>query len=77
MAAGGTQNLTPTATGTDTYTLTCANTVGSSPTSSVNLTVTAASSGSGHGGALDVLALLGLAGMCAARILRLRPRVLP
>jgi hypothetical protein len=41
--------------------------------------VTAASGGSGHsgGGALDVLALLGLAGMGFARILRLRPRVLP
>jgi subtilisin family serine protease len=40
---------------------------------------TAASAGSGHsgGGALDVLALLGLAGMGFARILRLRPCVLP
>jgi Subtilase family len=78
MAASGTQNLTPAATGTDTYTLTCANTAGSSHPTSVTLTVAAASSGSaGHGGALDVVALLGLAGMCAARILRLRPRVLP
>jgi subtilisin family serine protease len=39
-----------------------------------NLTLAAASSG-GHGGALDVLALLGLAGMGVARVLRLRPRV--
>jgi hypothetical protein len=40
--------------------------------------VTAAGSGSaGHSGALDLAALLGLAGMGAARILRLRPRVLP
>jgi subtilisin family serine protease len=39
-----------------------------------NLTL-AAASGGGHGGALDVLALLGLAGMGVARVLRLRPRV--
>jgi Subtilase family len=78
MATSGTQSLTPAAAGTNTYTLTCANTAGSSQPTSVNLVVTAAASGStGHGGALDVLALLGLAGMGGARILRLRPRVLP
>jgi hypothetical protein len=79
MAASGTQSLTATAAGTNTYTLTCANTAGSSQPASVNLSVTAASAGSGHsgGGALDVLALLGLAGMGFARILRLRPCVLP
>jgi hypothetical protein len=38
------------------------------------LTVTAAPSSGG--GALDVLTLLGLAGIAGARILRLRPRVL-
>jgi Subtilase family len=77
MATSGTQSLTPSAAGADTYTLTCANAVGPSQPTSVNLTVTAAASGSGHGGALDVLTLLGLAGLGVARILRLRPRVLP
>jgi Subtilase family len=70
LASSGTQTLTPTAAATDTYTLTCANAVGSSAASSANLTVTAAASGSGGGGGLDVLALLGLAGMGAARIRR-------
>jgi hypothetical protein len=43
---------------------------------SVTLCVTAAPSSSHGGGALDILALLGLAGMGVARILRVRPRVL-
>jgi hypothetical protein len=74
LAASGSQTVKPTAAGTDTYTLTCANAAGSSAPSSVNLTVTAAPSSGG--GALDVLTLLGLAGISVARILRLRPRVL-
>jgi Subtilase family len=74
MATSGTQSLTPTAAGADTYTLTCANAVGSSQPTSVNLTAAAASSG-GHGGALDGLALLSLAALSLARILCLRPRV--
>jgi hypothetical protein len=74
LANSGSQSVKPTAAGTDTYTLTCANAAGSSAPSSVNLTVTAASSSGG--GQLDVLALLGLAGVGIARILRLRPRVL-
>jgi hypothetical protein len=74
LANSGSQSVKPTAAGTDTYTLTCANAAGSSAPSSVNLTVTAASSSGG--GALDFLALLGLAGVGVARILRLRPRVL-
>jgi hypothetical protein len=74
LANSGSQSVKPTAAGTDTYTLTCANAAGSSAPSSVNLTVTAASSSGG--GQLDVLALLGLAGVGVARILRLRPRVL-
>jgi hypothetical protein len=78
MATSGTQSLSPAAAGTSTYTLSCANTAGPSQPTSVNLAVTAAASASsGHGGALDVVALLGLAGMGAARFLRLRPRVLP
>ncbi|HEY2633482.1 MAG TPA: S8 family serine peptidase [Steroidobacteraceae bacterium] len=73
LAAGGNKTVTPTAAGTDTYTLTCANSAGASQASAVSLTVTATGSG---GGALDVLALLGLAGAGFARILRLPPRVL-
>jgi Subtilase family len=73
LATNGTQTLTPTATGADTYTLTCANTVGSSAPSSVNLTVTAAPS-SGGGGGLNVSALLGLAGIWVARSRRFRAR---
>jgi hypothetical protein len=65
----------PTATGTDTYSLTCSNATGASPVTSVKLTVTAAPS-SGGGGGLDVWALLGLTGFGAARFYRLRPRVL-
>jgi hypothetical protein len=73
LASSGTQTAKPTAAGTDTYTLTCSNAAGSSAPSSVNLTVTAPGSG---GGDLDVLTLLGLAGIWAARTLRLGPRVL-
>jgi hypothetical protein len=74
LATSGSQTLTPTAKGTDTYTLACANATGASPAASANLTVTApASSG---GGGLDMLSLLGLAGIGAARLFRLRPRVL-
>jgi hypothetical protein len=73
LAAGGNKTVTPIAAGTDTYTLTCANSAGASQASAVTLTVTATGGG---GGALDVLALLGLAGVGFARILRLRPRVL-
>jgi len=72
MATSGTQTLTPTAAGTDSYTLTCSNAVGASAASSASLTVTAAASSGGGGGALDVLTALGLAGIAAARILRLR-----
>jgi hypothetical protein len=74
LAASGSQSIKPTAAGTDTYTLTCANAAGPSASSSVKLTVTAAPSSGG--GALDILTLLGLAGIGVARILRLRPGVL-
>jgi hypothetical protein len=74
LATSGSQTLKPTATGTDTYTLTCANAAGSSPAVSVNLTVTAPPSHGGGG--LDLLSLLGLAGIGAARFFRLRPRML-
>jgi hypothetical protein len=77
LGTSGSQTVQPTATGTNTYTLTCVNDGGASPAASVKLMVTAApSSGGGGGGGLDVLALLGLAGVGAARFHRLRPRVL-
>jgi hypothetical protein len=81
LANSGTQSLAPTAAGTDTYTLTCANAGGASPASTVTLTVTAAPStgpaSTGHGGgAFDVLTLLGLAGVGLARILGRRRGVL-
>ena len=73
LAASGTQTLKPPAAGTDTYSLTCANAAGTSPAGTVTLTVTAAdppSSGGGGGGALGGIALLGLAALRAARLLR-------
>ncbi len=80
LGTSGSQTLQPTAAGADTYTLTCVNDGGASQPSSVTLTVTAlaGTTPSGHsgGGSLDVLALLGLAGLGAARFFRLRPRVL-
>jgi subtilisin family serine protease len=80
LLSSGTQTLMPTAAGTDTYTVTCANSTGSSPATSVNLTVTlpVATQPPGHsgGGGLDGLTLLALAGIGAVRILRLRSRVL-
>jgi hypothetical protein len=70
VATAGSQTVTPTSVGTDTYTLTCANNAGASPPTSAVLTVTAAaaSSGSHGGGALGTWTLLGLAGLLAARL---------
>jgi hypothetical protein len=80
LASSGTQTLTPAAAGSDTYTLTCANAGGTSPASSATLTVTGGvSSGvstSHGGGAIDLLTLLGLAGVGLGRILERRRRVL-
>jgi hypothetical protein len=74
QATSGTQTVVPAAAGTDTYMLTCANTTGSSAAASATLTVTAPPS---HGGgSLDILALLGLAGIGVSRYLRLRLSVL-
>jgi Subtilase family len=75
LATSGMQTLSPSAAGTDTYTLTCENAGGSSVASSVNLTVilpvaTQPPSHSGGGG-LDQFTLLALAGLGALRILRL------
>jgi Subtilase family len=77
LATNGTQTLKPSAAGTDTYTLSCANATGSSAATSATLTVAAApASGSHGGGGLDVVALLGLGGISVGRMLRLRLRVL-
>jgi hypothetical protein len=63
LATSGTQTISPTAAGSLTYGLTCANSAGSSTASTVTLTVTAAAAAttsSGGGGALGPLTVLGL-----------------
>ena len=72
MASNGTQTVNPTAVGSDTYTLVCANVAGASPATSVTLSVTAMaapppSSGGGGGGALELSTLLALLALCVAR----------
>jgi hypothetical protein len=83
LATSGTQTLQPTSAGTDVYTLTCLNSAGTSQSTSVTLTVTAASGGGpstgavsgGHGGgALDGMTLMSLAGLAAAGYVRRRRR---
>jgi Subtilase family len=71
-ASSGSQTVTPAAVGSVTYTLYCTNNAGVSPTASIMLTVNAAASGgSSHGGgALGVYSLLGLLGLCVARMRR-------
>jgi Subtilase family len=72
LASNGSQTLTPSAVGTQTYTVACANSAGASPAASVTLTATAApQSGHSGGGGLDEFTLLALAGLGAVRILRL------
>jgi hypothetical protein len=84
LASNGTQTVNPSAVGSDTYTLVCANFAGTSPATSATLSVTAAtpppSSGGGGGGALGLSTLLGLLALCAARarhLLRARPARVP
>jgi hypothetical protein len=72
MATSGTQTITPSAAGSDTYSLVCTNATGPSAMSSTTLAVSTgptggAASGGGGGGTLGLGTLLGLAGMCAAR----------
>jgi Subtilase family len=55
----GQNSVTPITLGTFTYTLYCTNAAGNSPTTTVNLTVTA-SKDTGGGGAIDEFSLLGL-----------------
>jgi hypothetical protein len=76
QAVSGSQTLTPSATGTDTYSLTCANAAGASPVATATLTVlapvdTPAPSSHGGGG-LDGAGLAGLAALLAARAYRAR-----
>ena len=77
LAASGMQTITPTAAGTLTYSLTCANSSGTSKASTASLIVTAglvgaAPSGGGGGGDLDGVTLLGLAALAFARLGRAR-----
>jgi hypothetical protein len=65
LATSGSQTVTPTAAGSDTYTLICSNGTVNSSASSVTLTVSAKSSGGG-GGALDGASLLVLGGIAVA-----------
>jgi hypothetical protein len=72
LASNGTQTVSPTAVGSDTYTLACANVAGSSPATSVTLSVNAVAtqpppSSGGGGGALGLATLLGLFGLCVVR----------
>ncbi len=71
LASNGTQMVNPTTVGSDIYTLVCSNNAGTSPATSVTLSVTAAapppSSGGGGGGALGLSTLLGLFALCVAR----------
>jgi hypothetical protein len=73
LAASGTQNVTASTVGSSIYTLTCANAAGTSTSTSVSLTATAAatsSAGHGGGGAFGGAALLAMALMGLARLLR-------
>jgi hypothetical protein len=74
MNPTGSQTVTPTAVGTDTYTLLCTNNTGVSPAASIMLSVTAAApaSSGGGGGAVGVATLLGLLGMCVEKVRRSR-----
>jgi subtilisin family serine protease len=69
----GSLTITPAATGTDTYTLTCTN-PHSSAQKSAALTVQAAASGGGGGGGLDGLTLVALASLVCAGALARRGR---
>jgi subtilisin family serine protease len=73
QASNGQLTISPTAVGSQTYTLMCTNVAGTSQADSVTLTVTAAaaaSGGGGHGGGgIDVELLLALSGLLVGRAL--------
>jgi subtilisin family serine protease len=71
LTTSGSKTVTPSATGTASYSLSCANAAGASPASTAELKVTAAPSSGGGGGGLDGAALLGLAALLRWRCLRL------
>ena len=71
VATSGSKTVTPSAVGTTSYSLSCANAVGKSSTSTAQLQVAAAPSGGGGGGGFDGLSLLGLAALLRWRSLRL------
>jgi hypothetical protein len=81
MASNGQITISPTATGSQTYTLACTNHAGISQPASVTLTVTAAAAsggGGGHGGSMDLAALLTLSAVLIGRALiarRARPKI--
>jgi hypothetical protein len=76
QATSGTQTLKASSAGTYSYTLTCLNSAGTSAATTVTLTVTAAppTVPGGHGGALDGITLLALAGLSMTGFLRARRR---
>jgi hypothetical protein len=79
-ASTGSTTVTPTAVGSDTYTLVCTNLAGASPATSVTLNVTAAAtpaptSSGGGGGAMGLVALLGLLALCLENARRSSARV--
>jgi hypothetical protein len=71
LASNGTQTVSPASVGSDTYALVCSNVAGTSPATSVTLSVNAPVTqpppSSGGGGALELSTLLGLLGLCVAR----------
>jgi hypothetical protein len=72
VAISGSKTMTPSAVGTTAYSLSCANAIGKSATSTAQLQATAApSGGGGGGGSLDGLSLLGLAALLRLSRLRL------
>jgi hypothetical protein len=71
LGTSGSQTLSPTAVGTSTYSLTCANPTGTSKASTAMLTTTAAPA-SGGGGDLGGFTLFGLATLALLRLARLR-----
>jgi hypothetical protein len=81
LASNGTQTVSPTAVGSDTYTLVCSNVAGTSPATSVTLSVNTVATqpgpSTGGGGALELSTLLGLLALAGARarhLLRSRPK---
>ncbi len=75
LASTGSQTLNPTAVGSDTYTIMCANAAGNSPPTSVTLSVTSAPatqppSSGGGGGAMGLGGLLSLLALGAANARR-------